>query len=121
MKVIKILAAVSVCLLLAAGSAYGQGVGASGNITGTVMDPSSAVVPNATITATETQKGLKRSTTSDSKGEYRIAGLPPATYEVSTQLSGFKSSIRKVVVNVGQTVILDINLSITQVPEQLDV
>jgi hypothetical protein len=121
MKAIKILAAVSVCLLLAAGSAYGQGVGASGNITGTVMDPSGAVVPNATVTATETQKGLKRTTTSDSKGEYRLAGLPPATYEVGTQLTGFRTSIQKVVVNVGQSVILDFHLSVSQVSEQVEV
>ena len=56
MKSIKILAAITVCLLLAAGSAYAQGVGASGEITGTVMDPSGAVVPNATVVATEAQK-----------------------------------------------------------------
>src|SRR2546421_5478792 len=102
MKLIKILAALSVCLLLAAGSTYGQGVGASGEITGTVMDPSGAVVPNATVTATEAQKGLKRTATSDSKGEYRLAGLPPSTYDVSSQLTGFRTSIQKVVVTAGQ-------------------
>jgi hypothetical protein len=121
MKAINILASVAVCLLLAAGSAFAQGVGASGDITGTVMDPSGAVVPNATVTATEAQKGLKRTTTSDSKGEYRLAGLPPSTYEVSTQLPGFRTSIQKVVVNVGQTVILDFHLSVTQVSEQVEV
>ncbi|HEV2964865.1 MAG TPA: TonB-dependent receptor [Candidatus Angelobacter sp.] len=121
MKAIIMLASVAVCLLLAAGSAFAQGVGASGDITGTVMDPSGAVVPNATVTATEAQKGLKRTTTSDSKGEYRLAGLPPSTYEVSTQLPGFRTSIQKVVVNVGQTVILDFHLSVTQVSEQVEV
>src|SRR5947207_2278837 len=121
MKSIKILVAVSVCLLLAAGSAYAQGVGASGEITGTVMDPSGAVVPNATVTATEAQKGLKRTATSDSKGEYRLAGLPPSTYDVSSQLTGFRTSIQKVVVTVGQSVILDFHLSVSQVSEQVEV
>ncbi|HWZ43304.1 MAG TPA: hypothetical protein VNW97_07490, partial [Candidatus Saccharimonadales bacterium] len=46
----------------------------------------------------------------------------PATYEVSAQLSGFKTAILKnVVVNVGQTVVLDIHLSVSQVSEQVEV
>jgi hypothetical protein len=122
MKARKILARVAVFLWLAAGSVYGQGVGASGDIAGTVVDPSGAVMPNATVTATDTEKGLKRSTTSDSRGEYHIAGLSPASYDVSAQLSGFKTSIRKnVIVNVGQTLILDFHLSISQVVDQVEV
>src|SRR5258708_1330639 len=122
MKAIKILVAVAACVLLASGSVYGQGVGASGGITGTITDPSGAVVPNATVTATEAQKGLKRSTTSDSRGDYLIAGLPPATYEVSAQISGFKTSIqRNTTVNVGQTLVLDFRLSLSQVSEQVEV
>src|SRR5215831_8523647 len=122
MKSIRVLVCLMVCALLASGVAFAQGVGASGDITGTVVDPSGAVLPNATVTATDTEKGLKRSTTSDSRGEYHIAGLSPASYEVSAQLSGFKTSIRKnVIVNVGQTFILDFHLSISQVVEQVEV
>jgi len=121
MRSINLFRIISVCLLIS-GMACAQGVGASGDIRGTVSDPSGAVVPNVTVTATETEKGIKRSTTSDSRGEYHIAGLSPAAYEVSTQLSGFKTSVQKnVVVNVGQTVILDFHLSISQVMEQVEV
>jgi hypothetical protein len=122
MKAIQILATLTLCLLLVAGSAFGQGVGASGNINGTVVDPSGAAVPNATVIATEVGKGLKRSATSDNKGEYHFAGLPPATYDVSAQSSGFKTAVHKnVVVNVGESVLLDIRLSITEVSQEVEV
>ena len=44
----------------------------SATIQGTVKDPSEAVLPGATITATNTDTGISRTTVSGSKGEYRI-------------------------------------------------
>lgn len=122
MKAIQSLATLAVCLLLVAVSAYGQGVGASGNITGTVIDSSGAAVPNAAVIATEPEKGLKRSTTTDSKGEYRLAGLAPAIYEVSAQFSGFQTAKQKnVVINVGETAVLDFHLSVKQLSQEVEV
>ena len=68
----KSLTCVLVCLLLAAAVALGQGVGSSGNITGTVSDASGAVLPKATVSVVDTQTGLKRTVDTDNTGQYRI-------------------------------------------------
>src|SRR5690242_3729647 len=91
------------CLLLS-GMMFAQGVGASGDLKGTITDPSGAVVTNATITATDVDKGIKHTVTTDNNGQYRLTGLPPATYSVSVSKSGFQTEVAKnVVVNIGQT------------------
>src|SRR5713226_2039629 len=86
------------------------------------MDPSGAVVPNATVTATQAEKGLRRTSLSDNRGEYHFTALPPASYEVSAQISGFQTAVYKgVIVNVGQTVVLDFHLKVSQTSEQVEV
>lgn len=54
-----------------AGITRAQGVGASGEISGTVVDPSGAVVANATVTAIDVATGAAHQVTSDSTGVYR--------------------------------------------------
>src|SRR5262249_30744985 len=108
--------------LLLSGLAYAQGVGASGDIKGAVTDPSGAVVNNGAVTATDASKGIKHTATPDSDGQYRLSGLPPATYNVSVAHAGFQTDIMKgVVVNVGQTVTLDFHLKVSAASEQIEV
>src|SRR5262245_50741228 len=83
MKRIKFLVSIVVCLLFATCIARAQGVGASGDIKGTVTDPSGAVVTGATVTATDAEKGLKRTAVTGGSGEFQVANLPPAAYDVS--------------------------------------
>jgi hypothetical protein len=109
-------------MFLAASMVYGQGVGASGDIKGVVTDASGAVVTNATVTATDAEKGLQRTGTTDKSGEYRISGLAPAGYDVSVAASGFSTSIQKgVVINVGETVTLDFHLKVSAAAEKIEV
>ena len=122
MKSIRVLACVLVCLSLASGIALAQGTGASGEISGTVLDPSGAVLPNATVTATDASRGLKRSITSNANGHYEITGLLPAVYEVSVEHSGFQTSVLKgVVVSVGQTSTLDLHMKVAGGTESVEV
>src|SRR5580700_8574358 len=79
----KSLASIFVCLLLATSLAHAQGVGSSGDITGTVTDSSGAFLPKVTVSVVDTQTGLKRTAVTDGAGQYRVAGLSPSTYEVS--------------------------------------
>ncbi|HEX4602973.1 MAG TPA: carboxypeptidase-like regulatory domain-containing protein, partial [Candidatus Angelobacter sp.] len=109
------------CLLFT-GMVYAQGVGASGDIKGTVTDPSGAVVGNATVTATDVANGIKHTVGTDNNGQFRLTGLKPATYSVSVSKSGFQSEIAKnVVVNIGQTNTVDFPMKVSQVSEQVEV
>jgi Carboxypeptidase regulatory-like domain/TonB dependent receptor len=105
-----------VCLLLAASVAQAQGVGTSGEITGTVTDASGAVLPKTTVNVVDTQTGLKRTVVTNDTGQFRAAGLSPAIYDVSAELPGFATLIRRgVTVSIGQTVISDFRLKPSQV------
>ncbi len=118
----KSLASVFVCLLLATSLAHAQGVGSSGDITGTVTDSSGAFLPKVTVSVVDTQTGLKRTAVTDGAGQYRVAGLSPSTYEVSAGLPGFATDLRKSVpVAVGQTVVSDFRMKPSQVGTVIEV
>jgi len=118
----KSLACTFVCLLLAASMAHTQGVGSSGEITGTVSDASGAVVPNVTVNVVDNQTGLKRTATTNGTGQFRATGLSPATYDVIVERPGFATEIRRsVAVAIGQTVISDFKLKPSQVATVIEV
>src|ERR1019366_2112369 len=118
----KSIACVLVCFLFATFMAHAQGVGSSGGITGTVTDSSGGVVLKATVNVVDTQTGLKRTAMTDSTGQFRVAGLPPATYDISAAMAGFATEIRKgVTVAIGQTVISDFKLSPSKVATVVEV
>jgi hypothetical protein len=111
-----------VSLLLAASLAHAQGVGTSGEITGTATDPSGGVIPKATIVAVETDRGIQHTALTDDGGQYRLAGLPPSTYSVTAQISGFATEIQKgVAVNVGETVVVDFHLKVATAAQTIEV
>jgi hypothetical protein len=113
MKSIKV-AWLILLLASAAGVARAQGVGASGDIKGTVTDPSGAVLPNAAVTATEAEKGLQHKTHTDPSGQYLFPGLMPGAYDLTVELSGFQTQIHKgVIVDVGQTTTIDFRLKVS--------
>jgi Carboxypeptidase regulatory-like domain len=108
--------------LLFAFQAHAQGVGASGDISGTVADPSGAAIPKAKVTATDTAKGLSRTTTTDDRGEYRLSDLAPATYNVSAEAQGFQTTVRQnVILNVGQVGLVDFRLALSEVTQRVEV
>src|SRR5579862_3826330 len=65
---------------------------ATGQIVGTVVDPSQAVVASATITVKNPETGLSRTVTTNSSGSYVVALLPPGTYNLTVTASGFKTT-----------------------------
>ncbi len=112
---------VCVCLLLLASVAYAQGVGVSGDITGTVTDPGGAMVANASVTAVETAKGIQHLVTTDESGHYRFAGLPPALYTVTARGTGFAPQVRNVTVSLGETLTADFHLKLSNVTNEVEV
>lgn len=82
-----LLAAIAVALLFAL-SSNAQVVTAT--LTGTVTDSSGAVVPNASVVATETSTGVSRTATTGAEGVYTMPFLPPGAYRVEIRKTGFK-------------------------------
>src|SRR5271154_4935409 len=122
MKKLISLLGIFVFLLVGTRAARAQGVGASGNISGTVTDPSGGVIANATIVADESTRGLKFTAASDSNGQYRFTGLAPAAYTLTARISGFQTQVLKgVIVNVGETTITDIRLALASSTTQVEV
>jgi hypothetical protein len=118
----KSLACVLVCFLFATTMAHAQGVGSSGEITGTVTDASGAVLAKVTVNVVETQTGLKRTAMTGSTGQYRVVGLSPATYDVSVEMHGFATEIRReVTIAIGQTVTSDFKMKPSQVATVVEV
>src|SRR5271166_1390899 len=118
----KSLARVLLCFVFTTLMAYGQGVGTSGEIAGTVTDSSGGVVPNATVNVVDNQIGLKRTVMTNGAGQFRVAGLSPATYDVSAEMAGFATEIRRgVTVAIGQTVVSDFKLNPSKVSTVVEV
>jgi hypothetical protein len=67
----------------------------SGSITGTVVDPQEAAIPNATVTVTEEGRSYNLTATTDGEGRFVFPIVPPGTYTVSVEAGGFKKQERK--------------------------
>jgi hypothetical protein len=110
------------CLLPANRVARAQGGGTSGEIRGTITDPTGATVPKAAVTVEDSEKGIRRTALTETDGEYRVTGLPPASYSVTIETSGFQTEIRKgVILNVGETLILDFHLQVASATAHVEV
>src|SRR3954462_8889928 len=72
------------CILMAV-SAIAQSQATAADLTGTVTDPSGAVVPGATVTAHNAATGISRTVTADSQGAYQLIALPPGDYDISAE------------------------------------
>ncbi|HEY3628357.1 MAG TPA: TonB-dependent receptor [Terracidiphilus sp.] len=80
-------------------------------LSGVVTDTSGAVIPNATVTITQTTTNAVRAVQSDESGNYVVTSLPAGTYTVSVSSKGFESYLAKnVVMNVAEKRGLNIQL-----------
>ena len=93
---------VLVMFLVAAGFVFGQGI-VTGSISGTLMDPQGAVVPNANVRATQTETNRVFSARSSNSGLVQLQSLPPGTYDIVVEAQGFSAfTAHHVVVVVGK-------------------
>src|SRR4051794_24649078 len=84
-----------------------------GEITGKITDSSGAAAPEAVITVTNSNTNAARRTVTTDTGDYGFPSLPPGTYNVRVEKTGFKADETKnVEVNVQQSVRLDFTLSV---------
>src|SRR6266571_7271150 len=85
--------------------------GSSGRILGTVTDQSGGVVSGATVTVTDTERGVTKTLVSNDAGEYNAPNLNPGAYKVRVEAKGFKTVERQnVVLEVGREVRVDLTV-----------
>ena len=78
----------TVAMVLSVGVAHAQS-GSSGSISGTVLDPSGAVVANAKVEIHQAVSGYDRTTTTDSKGNFNFTNVPFNPYHMTITAEGF--------------------------------
>ncbi len=110
-KLVTITVAVWVIAAAMAPSMMAQSL-VTGDITGTVTDPSGAVVSGATVTLTSNANGSTRTATTGSNGTYRFSLLSPGGYSVSVSAAGFSKAQAQVSVNIGQAAVADVKMAV---------
>ena len=95
---------------------------ASSGIAGQVLDTSKAGVPGATVTVTNVATNAQRVTQSDPEGRFTIPNLPPATYSVKIELSGFQTAeLKDLTLRNGEIVRPILTLAVAGVSETVSV
>jgi len=93
-----------------------------GNITGTISDPADAVVPNASVVATNSETGAQFRTVSTTTGNYTISSLPSGTYDLGIEVAGFKKFTQQGInVQVAQTARVDVRLAVGSTSDSVTV
>ena len=112
--------ALAVALALPTSLLLAQATGSS--LTGSITDPTGAIISGAKVTVTNEDTGVAVSTQSNTTGLYRVAPLSPGSYSVDVQASGFQRLQRRgVTVQISQTVQLDLTLTVGNITETVSV
>jgi len=101
----------ALCLSLCPCALRAQTTNAS--ITGLVTDPSKAVIADAKVATVNTGTNFRYETATNGAGEYTLAKLPPGTYRIEVEKSGFKKLIKpSVTLHVQDTLAIDFQLPV---------
>src|ERR1700735_4008553 len=107
------------CFLMCAAVALAS---TTGSITGIVTDASGAVVPNATVTATNEATGVAQSIQTDAAGYYNFPNLEVGNYDLKVEEKGFKSYVKTAIRIDANTVFrADVALELGEVSEKVEV
>lgn len=107
---------------LLAASTAGLAQESRGSITGRIIDPQSAVVPGATVTVTNADTNVARSTTTNQTGYYEVTFLDPGKYKVEVTAQGFKKVSRGPIrLSVGDRLAVDITLELGEATQTVQV
>src|SRR5262245_61545552 len=105
-----------IAIMIVALPAFAQ----TGAVTGSIKDPSGAVLPGVTVTTINTGTNAERSAVSDERGDYTIALLPIGTYRIQAELPGFKKGLAEnIKLNVNDRLRIDFSLQVGAVTESL--
>ena len=102
------------------GFVWGQAT--TGSITGSAVDPTGAVLPGTTITATDEAKGVTFNSVTDQTGNYTLLALPPGVYAVTASAPGFaETRFSHVLLSIDQRLALNFALRVGGVSASVEV
>ena len=111
---------VVLCVLMMAAGALAQSD--RGTITGTVADQTNAVIPGASVVATNADTSARFETISTETGNYTLAQLPAGVYQITAELPGFKRYVRQGInVLVAQTLRIDVALEVGAATDEVTI
>src|SRR6516225_8654057 len=120
MKILCKASALCALAVLSVFTAYSQAV--NGTLLGTVTDSSGAVIPNAKVLINETNTNVSRSGNTNESGNYVFPDVPPGTYSVTIEQTGFKKERRSnIVVEVNTTARVDFSMQPGSISESVEV
>src|SRR6266849_4887625 len=93
----------------------------AGTVTGVVIDPNGAVVPNATVTIANAITGYTRTTTTDAEGAFRFNDVPPNSYQLKASAPGFSSEQQSLAVRTSVPISVKIPLSVSTASETVTI
>ena len=94
----------------------------TGSVTGVITDSSGAVVPGAHVVLTDADKGYEFKATSDGTGRYLFRSIPPSTYRLAVEASGFETAHKEgIKLDVNQNVSSDLSLKVGATNQSVDV
>ena len=113
--------AMAATLLLGAQSASAQ-LRIVGRISGTIQDPTGAVVPNAEVLLKDTKTGVTKKATSNDGGAFLFPDLSTGDYELTVTMAGFRTAlVQNISVSTNQTTDVRINLEVGQPTETVTI
>jgi hypothetical protein len=93
-----------------------------GTISGTVVDSSGRVIPNASISITNIATGISRAVTTNTDGVYTAPNLLPGIYDLKFTAPGFKTELRSGIgLTVGATLVMDLTMNVGTTVETVQV
>ena len=117
---LRLLLVAAVFLLLGSSLVCGQAV--TGSIVGNITDPSGAAVAGAKVTITEINTGIARAATTNEDGVFVVSYLPPGTYKLEIEKTGFKRfTTTGLQLATGERKRMDASLEVGQVTETTEI
>jgi hypothetical protein len=101
--------------------ARAQSRATTAEVNGRIVDTQGGILPGVTVTARNAETGYTRSVVTNEEGVYVLTLLPPGSYELTTELSGFAGTKRAVPLTVGATATVNLTLTVGGVAETVTV
>jgi hypothetical protein len=111
-----------VLVLIAAFAGVLRGQSTNASLSGRVTDPSGGVIVGAQVAATNTGTNFRNEAATNGAGQYYVANLPPGSYQIEIEKSGFKKLVKPDVVLHAQDILtIDFELELGPTSESITV